>query len=88
MWCGATGNLHVAHILSVADGLKQGATEKELNDDANLVCLCEVCNLGLGSRSMPFRMAVSLVSLRMAIMLIRAEAGPSSNEGNTDGDVQ
>jgi 5-methylcytosine-specific restriction endonuclease McrA len=49
--CGATGNLHVGHVLSVDEGRKQGATDAELFDDKNLACLCEECNLGLGRAS-------------------------------------
>ncbi len=50
-------NLHIAHILSVEDGMKlaeQGwkITEYELNSDANLLTLCETCNAGQSGRSL------------------------------------
>ena len=43
--------LTVGHLLSIADGLALGATERELDSDANLAAMCEACNLGLGSTS-------------------------------------
>ncbi len=47
--CGATTNLHVAHLLGVKDGLEVGLTEVQLNSDRNLAAFCEECNLGQGS---------------------------------------
>ena len=43
--------LTVGHLLSIVDGLALGATERELDSDANLAAMCEACNLGLGSTS-------------------------------------
>lgn len=45
--CGSTDDLTIGHLLSVADGAALGATEHELNSDANLAAMCEGCNLGL-----------------------------------------
>lgn len=47
--CGSTGDLHVAHLLSVKDGLEVGLTEADLNSDRNLAAFCATCNLGQGS---------------------------------------
>lgn len=65
--CGARGNLHVGHILSVADGLKQGLSEAQLNSEDNLLASCEECNLGQGDRSLPPWLAIALVRCRIAI---------------------
>lgn len=59
--CGAGGFLHVGHLLSADDGLEAGLTEMELNDDTNLAALCEVCNLGMGSLSIPPVLFVALL---------------------------
>jgi hypothetical protein len=45
--CGSTDELTIGHLLSIEDGARLGATEFELNSDANLVAMCEACNLGL-----------------------------------------
>lgn len=64
--CGARGNLHVGHIISVEIGLGFGLTEIELNDDENLLCLCEECNLGMGSKPMPMRVAIVVLRARIS----------------------
>ena len=64
--CGTRGNLHVGHIISVEAGLHFGLTEIDLNDDENLLCLCEECNLGQGSEPMPLRVAVAVLRARIA----------------------
>ena len=46
--CGATGDLHIAHLLSVKDGFEAGIPEAQLNGPANLCALCPECNLGQG----------------------------------------
>lgn len=58
--------LHVGHILSVKDGLKFGLTDEEINSDDNLAALCEECNYGVGSLSLPIRLLVALVQARRA----------------------
>ena len=64
--CGARGILHVAHIISVDSGLNFGLTEVEINDDENLLCMCEQCNLGLGKEPMPLRVAIAVLRARLA----------------------
>lgn len=64
--CGARGNLHVGHIVSVDAGLRAGLTERELNDDENLLCQCEECNLGWGKEPMPLRLAVVVLRARIS----------------------
>ncbi len=65
--CGdSSAILHVGHILSVIDGKALGASEDELNDDENLVTMCEACNLGLGSKSMPLRLFLLILRARAA----------------------
>ena len=50
-------NLTIAHILSVNEGLALAEkgwplTEYEVNNDANLMTLCETCNSGQSQRSL------------------------------------
>lgn len=56
--------LHVGHLLSVEDGLKQGLTELELNSDENLSAMCDECNLGLGKNSLPLRLCIAILKSR------------------------
>lgn len=62
--CGATGNLHIGHLVSLKDGPALGLSEAELNGDENLAVLCDACNLGLGSESVPARLMAALVKRR------------------------
>lgn len=57
-------NLHVGHLLSVKDGIRQGLTEMELNHDDNLAAMCDECNLGLGEQTVPLRLVVAIVLAR------------------------
>jgi hypothetical protein len=57
--------LHVAHLLSVEEGRRQGFTDDELNDDENLCAMCDACNLGLGKNPVPLRLAVALQMARI-----------------------
>lgn len=63
--CGARGILHVGHIISVDVGLQFGLDETLLNDDENLLCMCEQCNLGLGDEPMPLRVAIAVLRARV-----------------------
>lgn len=63
--CGRSGGtLHVGHLLSVSDGMDQGLTEIELNDDDNLAAMCEECNLGLGDETVPLRLVLAITLAR------------------------
>lgn len=67
--CGSRGNLHVGHvghIVSVVAGLNYGMTEVELNDDENLMAMCEECNLGQGAEPMSLRLAMVVLRARIA----------------------
>lgn len=67
--CGATPSaslLHVSHFLSVDDGIKAELPDDVINDDENLCCLCEECNLGVGKRTMPLRLAAAILRARVA----------------------
>jgi len=64
--CGGANNLHVGHLVSVDAGLKLDMTEAQLNDDENLCCLCDECNLGISSEPVPLRLAVAMVLSRLA----------------------
>lgn len=62
--CGRRDMLHVGHVLSVKDGLSSGLTETELNDDENLLTLCDECNLGIGKETMPVRLLLRVLAER------------------------
>ena len=64
--CGATGNLHVGHLVSVEAGFLGGLTDDEINDDENLVAQCEECNIGIGSEPMPLRVAIVVLRARIS----------------------
>lgn len=64
-------NLHVGHLLSYSEGLKQGLREVEVNDDENLAAMCDECNLRLSD--MP-------VSIRMLLAVLKARLGFKENE--------
>lgn len=63
--CGASGELHVGHLLSVKRGLALGMTEAELNADENLCAMCAECNLGLGKEPVPVRFVVAILMARL-----------------------
>jgi ribosomal protein S14 len=56
--------LNVSHFLSVAEGHKAGLTDEEINCDENLSCMCEECNLGIGRKPFPLRLAVAIIRAR------------------------
>lgn len=62
--CGASGDLHVGHLLSVREGLEQGLTEFELNNDENLAAFCPECNLGMGQETVPLRLVFAIIKAR------------------------
>lgn len=64
--CGATGRLHVGHILSVKAGDAYGVSREELDHDENLIAECEECNLGRGPLPMPLRTALAILRARIA----------------------
>jgi len=63
--CGATGNLHVGHLLPVKEGLAAGLTELDLNSDENLAAMCDECNLGIGAEVVPLRLVVAIIRRRL-----------------------
>lgn len=65
--------LHVGHIISVDEGLRQGLDISIINSDENLICECDECNLGHGKGVLPVRFVV-------ALLLARLNQG-ASNEG-------
>ena len=65
--CGASGNLHVDHLLSVEHGLAHGLTDEQINSDENLAALCEECNLGKGNQSIALWLMVALLRARTTV---------------------
>lgn len=62
--CGARGDLHVAHIVSVEVGHNFGLTDDEINSDENLIAACPECNLGMGSQPIPIRLVIPILKYR------------------------
>lgn len=58
--------LHVGHIVSVDAGLATGLTDTEINDEENLIAMCEECNLGQGAQPIPLRTAIAIVRARIS----------------------
>lgn len=65
--CGSHDNLHVGHLLSVNEGLKQGLTQEQINDDENLAAMCDECNLGLADRPVSIRLLVAVLTARLKL---------------------
>ncbi len=63
--CGASGLLHVGHIVSVKRSVSLGWTDAEINDDENLAAMCEQCNLGLGADMVPLRIILAIYMRRL-----------------------
>lgn len=59
-----TAGLHVDHVISVIDGHKHGLSDRQLNDDENLLTLCDECNLGKSSSTMPLWLLVNVLMIR------------------------
>lgn len=62
--CGSVTNLHVGHVVSVADGHDLGLSDADINSTENLVTLCAECNLGWGQRSMRVNLYVAILIRR------------------------
>ncbi len=58
--------LHVAHIISVDDGKKQGLSQSDLFDDENLVAMCEECNAGQGAETLSVPFLAMVLRVRIA----------------------
>lgn len=63
--CGSRENLQVGHLIPVAQGLAEGLTELQLNDDENLAAQCAECNAGIGETPAPLWVTVPLLKLRL-----------------------
>lgn len=57
--------LHVGHIVSVAEGVKAGMSDLEINSDENLAAMCEECNLGQADRPVSLRMLMAVLKARL-----------------------
>jgi len=62
----STTGLHVGHVLSVSEGIKQGLPTEIINSDENLICECDECNLGHGRGVLPVRLLIALLVARQA----------------------
>lgn len=69
--CGTTATvtteLHLSHLVSVADAREFGLSEEDLWHDENLIVSCAECNLGLGRRSVSARLIAALVMRRAGV---------------------
>lgn len=58
--------MHVGHIVSVEAGFSIGLTDAEINDEENLIAVCEECNLGQGKQPIPLRVAIAILKARIS----------------------
>ncbi len=58
--------LHVGHIVSVKTGFDIGMSDADLNDDENLIAVCEECNLGQGAQPIALRVAIQILKARIS----------------------
>lgn len=58
--------MHVGHVVSVDAGFATGLTDAEINDEENLIAVCEECNLGQGSQPIPLRVAIQILKARIS----------------------
>lgn len=76
--CGASSGaneLHVGHMLSVKDGHTAGLPDVVINSDENLCCLCAACNLGMGRKTMPLRLAAAILKARFDTEALKRAKG-------------
>jgi 5-methylcytosine-specific restriction endonuclease McrA len=57
--------LDVSHVISVEDGHQLEMSDAEINSDENLVTLCDECNLGIGSETLPLRFFLKIIRARL-----------------------
>ena len=58
--------MHVGHVVSVAEGFTTGLSDDEINDEENLIAVCDECNLGQGSQPIPLRVAIAILRARIS----------------------
>jgi hypothetical protein len=63
--CGSKENLHAGHLLSVAEGVRQGLAVEQINDDENLAAMCDECNAGLGERPVSVKLLMAVLVARL-----------------------
>jgi 5-methylcytosine-specific restriction endonuclease McrA len=56
--------LEIGHLISVRAGQALGLSEAELFSDENLAAMCESCDSGLGSDTVPLRLLVPALRAR------------------------
>lgn len=61
-----TKRMHVGHVVSVAEGFTTGLSDDEINDEENLIAVCDECNLGQGSQPIPLRVAIAILRARIS----------------------
>lgn len=64
--CGAGGNIHIGHLISVDEGRLIGLSTSELYNDENLAVMCEECNLGWSSTTLPLKLIANVLLVRIA----------------------
>lgn len=66
--------LHIAHLISVNDGLRFHIPTSILNSLENLALFCDECNLNMGSETVPLRIAVIITAIRTRSKLSNFQA--------------
>lgn len=63
--CNAVGKpLHVGHLLSVDEGVRQGLNDQQINSEENLAAMCDECNLGMKAEAMPLWLILAILKAR------------------------
>jgi 5-methylcytosine-specific restriction endonuclease McrA len=75
--------IDIGHIISVQDGRAEGMTDTELFHDENLATMCDSCNSGLSSETLPLRILISVLKAR-----IRNEDSPGAGGEHINGATQ
>jgi 5-methylcytosine-specific restriction endonuclease McrA len=58
--------LHAGHVVSVEAGLAIGLSDDEINDEENLIAVCDECNLGQGSQPISLSVAIRILRARIS----------------------
>ena len=58
--------LHAGHVVSVGAGIVAGLSDAEINDEENLIAMCEECNLGQGEQPISLSVAIRILKARIS----------------------
>lgn len=58
--------LHAGHVVSVEAGFAIGLSDAEINDEENLIAVCDECNLGQGAQPIALSVAIRILRARIS----------------------